>query len=163
MVRLNGSCHCGAVTFSARSHTPVPYMHCYCSICRKTAGGTGAAINIMAQAETLEVQGRDNLSVYRAKLTDSDEETLSPAQRHFCSNCGAALFIVDPRWPEWIYPHASAIDSPLPPPAERAHIMLDSAVDWAMVPAPGLSDRHFPGYPDQSIEDWHKSRGVHEA
>ena len=135
MIRLNGSCHCRAVTFSAQSHTPVPYMHCYCSICRKTAGGTGAAINIMAQADTLEVQGVEHLSVYRAKRTDSDEETVSPAQRHFCKICGAALYIADPRWPAWVYPHAAAIDSPLPAAPERSHIMLDSRADWAEVPS----------------------------
>ena len=36
-----GSCHCGAVKFSLQSHTPYPYMRCYCSICRKTGGGGG--------------------------------------------------------------------------------------------------------------------------
>ena len=36
-MKLNGSCHCGAVKFSVESHTPYPYMRCYCSICRKTA------------------------------------------------------------------------------------------------------------------------------
>jgi hypothetical protein len=47
-VKLNGSCHCKAVRFSLESETPYPYMHCYCSICRKTAGGGGFAVNIMA-------------------------------------------------------------------------------------------------------------------
>src|SRR3546814_8175830 len=37
--KLDGSCRCGAVRFSARSHTPVPYQLCYCSICRKQQGG----------------------------------------------------------------------------------------------------------------------------
>jgi hypothetical protein len=32
-------------------------MQCYCSICRKTAGGGGYAINIMGQAATLQVSG----------------------------------------------------------------------------------------------------------
>ena len=95
MIRLNGSCHCRAATFSAQSHTPVPYMHCYCSICRKTAGGAGAAINIMAQAEALEARGAEQLSVYGAWLTDSDQETVSPARRHRCKICGAALDIAD--------------------------------------------------------------------
>ncbi len=47
---LEGSCHCGAVKFSVESYTPYPYMRCYCSICRKTAGGGGYTINIMGQA-----------------------------------------------------------------------------------------------------------------
>ena len=54
---LKGSCHCGAVKFSVRSSTPYPYMRCYCSICRKTAGGGGYAINIMGKAKSLKVKG----------------------------------------------------------------------------------------------------------
>ena len=46
-MKLEGSCHCRAVKFTVTSHTPYPYMRCYCSICRKTAGGGGFAINIM--------------------------------------------------------------------------------------------------------------------
>jgi hypothetical protein len=59
---LEGSCHCGAVTFSLRSATPYPYMACYCSICRKTAGGGGFAVNIMGEADTLDVRGREAVS-----------------------------------------------------------------------------------------------------
>jgi len=65
---LKGSCHCGAVRFSVQSHQPVPFMRCYCSICRKTAGSGGFAINLGADHATLQVQGREHLSVYRAKL-----------------------------------------------------------------------------------------------
>ncbi|MDZ4876955.1 MAG: hypothetical protein CLLPBCKN_008507 [Chroococcidiopsis cubana SAG 39.79] len=43
---LLGSCHCGAVSFSANSPQTYPYMRCYCSICRKTAGASGYAINL---------------------------------------------------------------------------------------------------------------------
>ena len=57
MALLEGSCHCGAVRFSVESTTPTPYMRCYCSICRKTAGGGGYAINIMGRQETLKVEG----------------------------------------------------------------------------------------------------------
>ena len=44
-MRLEGSCRCGAISFSVGSHTPYPYQRCYCSICRKNAGGGGYAIN----------------------------------------------------------------------------------------------------------------------
>ena len=67
---LHGSCHCGAVKFSVESHTPYPYMRCYCSICRKTGGGGGYAINIMGEADTLKIEGKENLQVYQALLTD---------------------------------------------------------------------------------------------
>lgn len=48
-MKLQGSCHCGAVKFTVATKTPQPFMHCYCSICRKTQGGSGAVINIMVQ------------------------------------------------------------------------------------------------------------------
>jgi len=38
-MQLEGSCHCGAVSFSLTSAHPYPYQRCYCSICRKTQGG----------------------------------------------------------------------------------------------------------------------------
>ena len=60
---LRGSCHCGAVAFTLKSTTPYPYMRCYCSICRKTGGGGGYAINIMGEAATLKVKGKAALSV----------------------------------------------------------------------------------------------------
>jgi hypothetical protein len=37
-MQLKGSCHCAKVKFTVESGEPVPFMRCYCSICRKTAG-----------------------------------------------------------------------------------------------------------------------------
>ncbi|HET9735109.1 MAG TPA: GFA family protein [Burkholderiales bacterium] len=146
---LKGSCHCGAVRFSVNSETPFPYMRCYCSICRKTAGGGGYAINIMGKAETMKVKGRTK--VYRA--------TRGGPQRHFCPKCGSALWLWDRRWGQWIYPFASAIDTRLPAPRERQHIMLDSKASWVPVPK-GPRDRHFREFPKEAIVDWHRRRGL---
>ncbi len=146
---LKGSCHCKAVRFSVRSETPTPYMHCYCSICRKTAGGGGYAINIMGIADTLKVKGKTK--VYRAMR--------GGGQRHFCPKCGSALWVWDRRWAEWVYPFASAIDSPLPVPKERQHILLDSKANWVVVPK-GKREKRFRQYPAESIADWHTKRGL---
>lgn len=155
---LKGSCHCGAVRFSVESQTPYPYMHCYCTICRKTAGGGGYAINIMGEASTLKVRGRRNLAVYRARLSPRARKP-SPGERNFCRVCGSALWVSDPRWAQWVYPFASAIDTPLPAPRERQHIFLGSKPAW--VPAPSRKgDRRFPAYPPESIVDWHRKRGL---
>ena len=62
-MQLAGSCHCGSVRFRVESHTPYPYMRCYCSICRKTQGGGGYAINIMGDAPTLRVRGAQDVGV----------------------------------------------------------------------------------------------------
>lgn len=45
-MHLKGSCYCGAVRFECEAYAPVPYLRCHCSICRKTAGGGGFAINL---------------------------------------------------------------------------------------------------------------------
>ena len=160
-MKLEGSCHCGAVHFSVESHTPYPYMRCYCSICRKTAGGGGYAINIMGDAATLRIRGTRNIAVYQARLPaeGAKRRIRSPARRHFCAKCGSALWVADPRWPEWVYPFASAIDTPLPKPPEVVELMLNYAAPWAEIPA-GPGHQHFGDYPEESIVDWHNKRGL---
>ena len=163
-MRLEGSCHCGAVHFRVESHTPYPFMRCYCSICRKTAGGGGYAINIMGEAATLSVRGQKDVTVYRARIKEpgAARRTLSDARRHFCAKCGSALWVSDQRWSEWVYPFASAIDTPLPKPPEEIELMLDYAAPWVHVPS-GPSHTHFAEYPEESIADWHKRRGLEIA
>ena len=156
-MKLEGSCHCGAVRFSLQSRTPQPYMLCYCSICRKTAGGGGYAINLGGDAATLEVDGEEHLSVYQAALEPGAAP--SPGRRHFCKHCGSALWVFDPHWPELVHPFASAIDTALPVPPERVHIMLGSKPGWVEVPV-GPNDPHFEDYPDESIAGWHEARGL---
>lgn len=103
-------------------------MRCYCSICRKTAGGGGYAINLGADYASLTVEGEEHLSIYRARLESGEAST---GQRHFCRHCGSALWLYDPTWPELVHPHASAIDTPLPLPPEHVHMMLGSrAPGW---------------------------------
>jgi hypothetical protein len=155
-MRLEGSCHCGAVSFALDSATPYPYMRCYCSICRKTAGGGGYAINLGGDAASLSVHGEDQISVYRAKQADGAD---SPLERHFCRHCASALWAWDARWPDLAHPFASAIDTPLPTPPERVHILLDYAPDWAL-PAEGPDDTRFSEYPEESIDGWHAARGL---
>ena len=163
VMKLRGSCHCRAIRFSLDSPTPYPYQACYCSICRKTAGGGGYAINLGGDSSSLEVEGEENLSVYRARVQDPEdpEEKISPASRHFCRHCGSALWVYDPRWPELVHPFASAIDTPLPKPPEKVRIMLEFAASWCEIPEDG-SEKHFVQYPDESIEGWHHRHALYE-
>ncbi len=82
------------------------------------------------------------------------------ARRHFCKHCGSALWVFDPRWPDLVHPFASAIDTPLPAPPERVHIMLGSKAGWVEVPPPGPQDPHFEDYPEESLADWHARHGL---
>jgi hypothetical protein len=149
---LKGSCHCRAVRFSVQSHQPVPFMRCYCSICRKTAGSGGFAINLGADNATLKVQGREHLSVYRARLRNGRR---SQGQRHFCKQCGSPLWLWDPRWPELVHPHAGAIDTPLPVPPKVTHMMLGFKPDWVAAQRK-RGDAEFDEYPDFSLAQWHE-------
>ena len=90
-MRLEGSCHCGAVRFSLESPHPYPFNVCYCSICRKTAGGGGFAINLSGAHDTLAIEGRENLRVYQAMVQYPGEAAphQSPGKRHFCGLCGS--------------------------------------------------------------------------
>ncbi|MGH8273517.1 MAG: GFA family protein [Gammaproteobacteria bacterium] len=158
-MQLEGSCHCGRVRFRLESAAPYPYQRCYCSICRKTAGGGGYAINLGGDAQSLEVEGREHIRVYHARLTDEHGKALeSPAERHFCGNCASALWLWAPAWPELIHPFASAIDTPLPKPPERVHMLLNSRANWCEVPDEPR-DRHFDAYPEESLADWHRRHG----
>jgi hypothetical protein len=155
-MHLEGSCHCGAVRFSLESSSPVPFMHCHCSICRKTAGSGGHAVNLGGDATTLKVRGRKHLRVYHAVMREPGKRaTRSPASRNFCGECGSALWLWDPRWPELIHPHASAIDTPLPKPPEVVEAALDFVPDWVDVPK-GRGHVHCGTWPGESLEAWHK-------
>ena len=154
-MKLEGSCHCGAVKFNVNSPHPYPYNLCYCSICRKTAGSGGFAINLGAESETLQVDGKSECSVYHAII---DGKT-SPAERHFCKHCGSALWVYDPRWPELVHPFASAIDTELPKPPQKTHLMLGSKASW-VEPANTSEDKNFDEYPDESLADWHRRHGI---
>lgn len=157
-VTLEGSCRCGAVSFSVESHTPYPYQLCYCSICRK-AGGSGYAINIMGDHETLKIDGAEHIAMFHAPITEGGETWTGSAERHFCTKCGTMLWVYDAEWPELVHPFASAIDTDLPEPPERVHLMLDFKPAWVPVAA-GPNDLTCGRYPSQSIEDWHRSRGL---
>jgi hypothetical protein len=158
--KLDGSCRCGAVHFSVESQAPCPYQLCYCSICRKTAGGGGFAINLSGRSKSLKVRGRKAIGVFGARIEDGTGHCeTSTGERSFCSGCGAALWLYDPGWPELVHPFASAIDTRLPVPPSRVHLMLKFKASWVK-PDIGRGDRQFQFYPKQSIEEWHRRRGL---
>jgi len=156
-MKLKGSCHCQSVKFSLESHHPYPFNLCYCSICRKTAGGGGYAINLSGDSKTLKIQGKEHIQIYHAKIKNIKTRKIkqSPGERHFCKLCGSALWVYDSRWPKLIHPFASAIDTKLPIPPERTHLMLGSKANWVKV-YKDKNDKEFLEYPEESIAEWHK-------
>ena len=163
MPELKGSCHCAAVRFSVFSRAAVPYMRCYCSNCRKTAGGGGYAINLSGEFATLKVEGEEHIAVYQAKgAGGAGPDEVSPARRHFCRHCGSALYLYDPRWPELVHPFASAIDTPLPPVPESVFIMLDSKPGWVKLPPDAAAANRYAGYPEDSLAEWHRAHDLYD-
>lgn len=154
-MHLQGSCHCRAVTFEVDSPHPVPFMRCYCSICRKTAGSGGYAINLGADHRTLKVKGRRHLRVYRAEVNGHT----SSGHRHFCGRCGTALWLWDPEWPDLVHPHAGAVDTPLPEPPSHVHMMVGSKAPWVAVEG-HRGDPRYDAYPDLSLAQWHERHGL---
>ncbi len=155
-MKLKGSCHCGNVKFSVDSEHYYPYQYCYCSICRKTQGGGGYAINLGAKAKSLKVKGKEFISVYRAKVKNTGERTYqSSGERNFCKVCGSGLWLYDPNWPELIHPFASAIDTPLPKAPEHTHLMLEFKAPWVELHKLP-KDKSFKRYPKESLAQWHE-------
>ena len=160
-MHLRGSCHCQAVRFELESPHPYPFNLCYCGICRKTSGGGGFAINLSGRYSTLQVEGREHLRIYHAAVQRQGdaEPRPSPAARHFCGTCGSPLWLWDPRWPDLVHPLASAIDTPLPTPPERTHLMTGSRALWVEVRT-DPQDRRYEHFPEESIAEWHERLGL---
>ena len=155
-MRLAGSCQCGKVRFRVESETPYPFMYCYCTICRKTTGFV--ACNVMGRRETLRVTGKRHLRCYHAVMRRAGKRAArSPSERWFCDLCGTHLYVLDKRWSWGVWPNAAALDTPLPTPPERVHLMLRYKPKWVSVLDPGP---HYPEYPRLSIAEWHQRHGL---
>ncbi|EEB07064.1 glutathione-dependent formaldehyde-activating enzyme [Schizosaccharomyces japonicus yFS275] len=153
---LNGSCHCKLVTYTVESQTAVPFMRCFCSICRKTGGSGGYGINLGANNDTLEVKGIEHTSVYHAifKHGIGNKEVRSSAERRFCKHCGSALWLFSPEYPHLVHPYASSVDTELPVPPSHVNIMLDSAPAWAKKIE--MNGPSYEEYPPMSLLQWHE-------
>jgi hypothetical protein len=156
---IEGSCHCKAVRFRLESHTPVPFMACCCSACRKTAG---SAAGIMGTTESFVVEGEEHVGTYRVRVDDPEAPggfRLGPIRRVFCRECGSALWGYNPEWGDLVYPVATAVDTPLLQPKDRTFVFVGSKAPWVELPE-GDHIKHFDEFPDESIEGWHRARGL---
>ncbi|KAH7909577.1 Mss4-like protein [Hygrophoropsis aurantiaca] len=158
-VKLEGSCHCGAVRFTMLSSTPVPYQLCVCSICRKV-GGVGGSINLGAHTNSLKIlQGEEDIGVYKAVMNrDTPKESIASSERNFCKKCSAMLWLYDETWPKQIHPFASAIDSPeLEPPEEMIVVKSNSKPDYVRLPEG--EKMVYLDYGRYSLDGWHRHHG----
>lgn len=86
-----------------------------------------------------------------------DEKKLH-SERAFCSHCSSPLWVFDRQWPELVHPFASVIDTPLPAPEEMVCVKGDSKPAWLRWPE-GKKSVH-QDFGAESLEEWHKKRGL---
>lgn len=160
-MNIEGSCHCQKISFSCTSSAPVPYLKCYCSICRKLNGSGGYGINLGADFNSLKLSGEDAIDVYQAStLTHYPAPGIGKISgRHFCRYCSSGLWNWDERWPELLHPYPSIIDTSLPPAPASSHMMLNYKPDWVPLHVAG-SDKCFDEYPEESLIQWHTRMGL---
>ncbi|KAF1816069.1 hypothetical protein P152DRAFT_510908 [Eremomyces bilateralis CBS 781.70] len=86
-----GGCLCGAVRYSIVDSTePIYNVICHCDNCKKASGSLIKCASIYPKASFEIVAGIPKQ--YRDGATDSTK----PLFRHFCGDCGGALFSLTP-------------------------------------------------------------------
>lgn len=104
----------------------------------------------------------DVLKILRPHHRKYTPESLT-SRRSFCSTCSTMLWLWDPSYPELIHPFASAIDTELPVPADLEMVccMGGSKPAWVRWPEGKKNICEVYNESGESIEEWHKKRGVY--
>ena len=82
-MRVDGSCHCGAITFEAEVD-PETTGICHCSDCQALTG-TAFRATVRAQAEPFVLRGKPTIYV---KTADSGRKRVHA----FCPTCGSPIY-----------------------------------------------------------------------
>ncbi|GGK72059.1 GFA family protein [Amphritea balenae] len=82
----NGSCFCGAVTFTLK-HDPALMAYCHCESCRHWSAGPVNAFTLWPPEAVTITQGSDQIGSF-----NKTPETI----RKWCKSCGGHLFIEHP-------------------------------------------------------------------
>ena len=118
-------------------------------------------INLGGDHRTLEIEGKEHVKIFRARVERDGQLVHSKHERHFCGECGCHLWAWHPNWPDLVHPVASAIDTALPRPPKLVHIWTSSAPAWVDLRL-GDDDEVFEGYPNTSLADWHERNGYED-
>src|SRR4051812_24752483 len=118
---LDGSCLCGAVTYSVRAPF-LRFAHCHCARCRK-ATGTGHATNLYVAPDRFEWTSG------QASTVRFDLPTARSFATTFCRACGSPLPHHTRSGREVVVP-AGSLDQ-IPDMAPQARIFWDSRVTWS--------------------------------
>ncbi len=116
--RVNGSCFCGDVSFSAE--LPSKWCaHCHCTMCRRIHGA-GYVTWVGFESHQLKFNNRQGLRWYKS----------SPeARRGSCSTCGSNLFFESRQWEGETHVALASFDGPIDR-NPQAHAFYQTHVDW---------------------------------
>ena len=105
--------------------------HCHCVDCRKSSG-TGHCTHVVSPAAAFTVTGE-------TKSFDKPADSGNMITRHFCPECGSAIYSRNSSMPDMVFPHASRLDDP--------DIVTPSLVVYASrAPAWDLVDPALPAF-----------------
>jgi hypothetical protein len=129
-MRVDGGCHCGAVTFEAEIK-PTRVSICHCTDCQSL---TGSPFRVTAICSVEQVRVTAGVPKIYCKLGDNGLRR----DQHFCGDCGAPLFTSGEGGPDDFGIRWGSIRQrdQLPP---RRQIWCASAVPWidAITALPG--------------------------
>ncbi len=86
---MTGACLCGAVQYQLNQ--PVKAVaNCHCNTCKKISG---------AAFQTVVIVDRDAFEITAGKETLSSYQMTENARKHFCRNCGSAVYVLHKKFP----------------------------------------------------------------
>jgi hypothetical protein len=138
---LTGGCNCGAVRYEV-TEPLVRASYCHCKRCQRRSGAAASAQAHPAPGSFRITSGTERLRAW--KPPDSGGE------KWFCSECGSAMFGLNPNHPESIGIRMGTFDDdPGIRPSVRQFVTF--AAPWELIPDDGLpryaQSRHAPDQP----------------
>jgi len=86
---IQGSCHCGDVSFKVTGK-PRIILNCHCDDCKKRNGGAFSKYLVVNESDLHVSKGNKSLASYSAE---------GKGEKYFCSNCGSPIYNKNARYP----------------------------------------------------------------
>ena len=122
-MHIHGSCHCGAITFTATVH-PTHVTVCHCSDCQVLSGAPLRAV-VRTPFDQFHLQGAPKAYIKTAQSGQRRAQV-------FCPECGTALYGSEAENPQFVVIRLGCV-------AERAQLTPSKQI-WGQSAMPWLHD-----------------------
>ena len=136
---MNGSCQCGAVTYSVSAEPLFTYA-CHCHSCQKRTG-SAFSMGLVIVADTLQVKGE--LTPWSRTSDEGNTNT-----RYSCASCGNIIYGTGESNPELAKLQAGTLDDTSAVEPE-VHMWTLNKQPWLTLPT---NARQFETQPDDPME-----------